>query len=244
MHLSMVSHISSWSPDGTKLVYKPDPKASPKRHTPTQPDHNAIQVSKMQRLSNDKLDEIAQARVVKSCSRADSTAWAFSQVQDADRNVSTSLTKKPSISRSWLGIRNSPEGRAPQAQVSPSTGWFSEAERSQVHWPAGRAPELIVSVSCFSSESSQNELTARAAGTGDGVLSGSLVAGAVKSTLLATGTLGLGSADTASILGGSAAGGRGVDHFDGVLMVIDMTSIQVISSELESRCSIRNRDDL
>lgn len=108
MHLSMVSHISSWSPDGTKLVYKPDPKASPKRHTPTQPDHNAIQVSKMQRLSNDKLDEIAQARVVKSCSRADSTAWAFSQVQDADRNVSTNLTK---------------------SQAFPDPGWVSETHQ-------------------------------------------------------------------------------------------------------------------
>lgn len=115
------------------------------------------------------------------------------------------------------GIRDSPEGREPQAQVSPSTGWFSETERSQVHWPAGRAPRLIVSLSRIPSESLQDQLTARAAGARDGVLGGSLVAGAVESTLLATGALGLGSADAASILGGLAAGRREVDHFDGVV---------------------------
>lgn len=47
-----------------------------------------------------------------------------------------------------------------------------------------------------------------------GILGGGLVAGAVQSIFLPTGTLGLGSADTASILRGLAAGGRGVDHFE------------------------------
>lgn len=74
----------------------------------------------------------------------------------------------------------------------------------------------------FPSNLFQDQLTARAAGTRNGILSGSLVAGAVESTLLATGALGLGSADAASILGGLAAGGRGVDHFEGV---VDMTSV-------------------
>lgn len=60
-------------------------------------------------------------------------------------------------------------------------------------------------------------LTARATGARDLVLSGSLVAGAVESGLLAAGALGLGSADAASILGGLAAGRNGVDHFDGVV---------------------------
>jgi hypothetical protein len=60
------------------------------------------------------------------------------------------------------------------------------------------------------------ELTARASGTGDLVLRGSLVAGAVKGRLFAAGAFGLGSTDTASTLGGLAAGRGGVDHFDGV----------------------------
>lgn len=60
------------------------------------------------------------------------------------------------------------------------------------------------------------QLTARAAGAGDLVLGGSLVAGAVESRLLATRALGLGGTDTACTLGGLAAGGSGVDHFDGV----------------------------
>lgn len=80
------------------------------------------------------------------------------------------------------------------------------------------------------------KLTARASGTRDCVLSGSLVAGTVQSTLLAAGALGLGSADAASILGGLAAGRRGVDHFDGV---VDNDWYDVgaeISSELDSWC--------
>lgn len=60
------------------------------------------------------------------------------------------------------------------------------------------------------------QLTARAAGTRDLVLRGSLVAGAVESRLLAAGALGLSSADAASALGGLAAGRSRVDHCDGV----------------------------
>lgn len=33
-----------------------------------------------------------------------------------------------------------PAGRLPQEQVEPWTALFSVAARSQVHWPAGRAP--------------------------------------------------------------------------------------------------------
>lgn len=34
----------------------------------------------------------------------------------------------------------------PHGHASPETGLFSDTERSQVHWPAGRLPEIILSV--------------------------------------------------------------------------------------------------
>lgn len=56
--------------------------------------------------------------------------------------------------------------------------------------------------------------TARAPRTSHVILSRGLVAGAVEGILLATGALGLGGADAAPVLGGLAAGGRWVNHFD------------------------------
>lgn len=58
-------------------------------------------------------------------------------------------------------------------------------------------------------------LTARAAGTRDGVLGGGLVAGAVEGALFAAGAFSLGGADATSALVGLAAGGSGVDHCGG-----------------------------
>lgn len=156
-------------------------------------------------------------------------------MQEADGNVSTSVSLEPACDGGCVS-RNLPEGREPQGQVSPWTGWFSEAERSQVHWPAGRAPSKGSATHDSLRSHSKMKLTARASGTRDCVLSGSLVAGTVQSTLLAAGALGLGSADAASILGGLAAGRRGVDHFDGV---VDNDWYDVgaeISSELDSWC--------
>ena len=43
-----------------------------------------------------------------------------------------------------------PAGRAPQAQVEPAGLAFSVAARSQVHWPAGRAPMIpLISILVF-----------------------------------------------------------------------------------------------
>lgn len=66
----------------------------------------------------------------------------------------------------------------------------------------------------------RSKLTARASRARSGVLGRGLGAGAIQGTLLAAGALGLGSADAASLLGGLAAGGSGVDHFDGCLRVV------------------------
>lgn len=74
---------------------------------------------------------------VSSASAAVSTAPAFSHVQDSVTIlVSILMTYKRQIRR----IKDLPEGLAPQGQVSPDTDRFSVADRSQVHWPAGRAP--------------------------------------------------------------------------------------------------------
>lgn len=59
-------------------------------------------------------------------------------------------------------------------------------------------------------------LTARAAGTRDLVLRGSLAASAVESRLLAAGALGLSSADAITALGGLTAGGTRDSHCDGI----------------------------
>ena len=40
------------------------------------------------------------------------------------------------------GVVDSLAGRAPHAQVDPAGLVFSVAARSQVHWPAGRAPVI------------------------------------------------------------------------------------------------------
>lgn len=85
--------------------------------------------------------EYVYARVVKSTSSADSMPSAFSQVQEAKINVSISPRLTNSMAEFITG--NVQEGRLPQAQVSPVTALFSDTERSQVHWPTGRAPMKI-----------------------------------------------------------------------------------------------------
>lgn len=76
---------------------------------------------------------IDQAREVKSCSRADSAACAFSQVQEAIATMLAVLTRTASVIAEVDSWEHSPEGRLPQAHVSPSTAWFSEVARSHVH---------------------------------------------------------------------------------------------------------------
>lgn len=79
-------------------------------------------------------------------------------------------------------------------------------------------------------------LTARAAGTGDGVLGGGLVAGAVEGALFAAGAFGLGGADATSALVGLAAGGSGVDHCGGG---VDLAVVVVrISWQLNGICRL------
>ena len=108
------------------------------------------------------------------------------------------------------------EDLCPQGQASPETGVFSLGARSQVHWPAGRAPDVMVLVSeeKIRTVGGAADHTARAARPRDGVLGRGLVAGAVEGVLLAAGALGLSGADAATVTGGLAAGGSRVDHFD------------------------------
>lgn len=60
-------------------------------------------------------------------------ALAFSQVQEAKVFVSSESSRSQTL-------QNLLEDLLPHGQAAPVTGWFSVAERSQVHSPAGRAP--------------------------------------------------------------------------------------------------------
>lgn len=120
--------------------------------------------------------------------RSDSRPSAFSQVQEA-------------------------LGRLPQKQVSPVTSSFSVAERSQVHWPTGRAPIQRLADFHYCAWS-RLLLTARASGTGGGILSRRLLTAALEGTILAAGALGLSGTDAGTTLGGLAAGGGGMNHFE------------------------------
>ena len=84
-----------------------------------------------------------------------------------------------------------------------------------MHWPAGREPDIWLVAVWLVVHGDGEERTARAAGTGSGILSGSFAAAAVEGGLLAAGALGLGGTDAGAVLGGLAAGGSGVDHFGG-----------------------------
>ena len=51
-----------------------------------------------------------------------------------------------------------PAGRAPQAQVEPAGLAFSVVARSQVHWPAGRAPMIpLISILVFHTSQRQDD---------------------------------------------------------------------------------------
>lgn len=90
-----------------------------------------------------------------------------------------------------------------------------------MHWPAGREPNTrLVDIRVAICGFAKIVRTARAAGAGEGVLSGSLAAAAVQGVLLAAGALGLGGTDAGAILGGLAAGGSGVDHCGGWFVLV------------------------
>lgn len=85
-------------------------------------------------------------------------------------------------------------------------------------WAGCSRHRVVLSCRTFTGTFSGRTSSARASGAAHGVLGRSLVARAVEGVLLAAGALGLGSADTAAITRGLAAGGGRVDHFDWMLV--------------------------
>lgn len=161
---------------------------------------------------------------MKSVSRptAASIALAFSQVQEAKVFVSSDSSRKYTLRTYW-------KTSCHMGRLLPSPGG---SQLPNVHRYILRQDELLTMmlaigpqkhqtrmIICLKSDLTGRErLTARASGAAHGVLGRSLVARAVEGVLLAAGALGLGSADTAAITRGLAAGGGRVDHFDWMLV--------------------------
>lgn len=164
----------------------------------------------MDHQSAASISKVIYARVVKSCSRADSTASAFSQVQEATAYVRMSrhfASSFETYQKDGYRRNKSHPGRACSRRQLAHRCTDQRGESLKI---------ILVSKTFDKHLDNQEEiqLTARAAGARDLVLRGSLIASAVEGRLLTAGALGLGSADTACTLGSLAASRS--DHFHGV----------------------------